>query len=29
MFGESSLDEMCFLGLYRYPIADEGLICLR
>jgi hypothetical protein len=29
MFGESSLDEMCFLGLYRYPIAGEGLICLR
>jgi hypothetical protein len=28
-FGESSLDEMCFIGLYRYPIADEGLICLR
>jgi hypothetical protein len=29
MFGQSSLDEMCFIGLYRYPIADEGLICLR
>lgn len=28
-FGESSLDEMCFLGLYRYPVAGEGLICLR
>jgi len=28
-FGESSLDEMCFLGVYRYPIAGEGLICLR
>jgi hypothetical protein len=28
-FGESSLDEMCFIGLYRYPIAGEGLICLR
>jgi hypothetical protein len=27
-FGESSLDEMCFLGLYRYPVAGEGLICL-
>jgi hypothetical protein len=28
-FGESSLDEMCFIGLYRYPVAGEGLICLR
>jgi hypothetical protein len=28
-FGESSLDEMCFLGLYRYPVAGEGLICLH
>jgi hypothetical protein len=28
-FGESSLDEMCFLGIYRYPVAGEGLICLR
>jgi hypothetical protein len=28
-FGESSLDEMCFLGMYRYPVAGEGLICLR
>jgi hypothetical protein len=28
-FGESSLDEMCFLGVYRYPVAGEGLICLR
>jgi hypothetical protein len=28
-FGQSSLDEMCFLGVYRYPIAGEGLICLR
>lgn len=28
-FGESSLDEMCFVGLYRYPVAGEGLICLR
>lgn len=27
-FGESSLDEMCFIGLYRYPVAGEGLICL-
>jgi Copper type II ascorbate-dependent monooxygenase, C-terminal domain len=28
-FGESSLDEMCFIGLYRYPVAGEGLICAR
>jgi Copper type II ascorbate-dependent monooxygenase, C-terminal domain len=28
-FGESSLDEMCFIGVYRYPVAGEGLICLR
>ncbi|MET0390091.1 MAG: hypothetical protein ABW321_29235 [Polyangiales bacterium] len=28
-FGESSLDEMCFVGLYRFPLADDGLICFR
>lgn len=26
-FGESSLDEMCFIGLYRYPLSGEGSIC--
>lgn len=26
-FGQSSLDEMCFIGLYRYPIAGESSIC--
>jgi len=25
MFGESSNDEMCFEGLYRYPALNEGL----
>jgi hypothetical protein len=24
-FGESTLDEMCFTGVYRYPAAGEGL----
>ena len=27
--GASSLQEMCILGLYRYPVAGEGLICAR
>ena len=28
-FGESSLDEMCFIGLYRFPLTEDGLICAR
>jgi copper type II ascorbate-dependent monooxygenase-like protein len=26
-FGESSNDEMCFTGLYRYPAANSGTFC--
>jgi hypothetical protein len=26
-FGDSSNQEMCFTGLYRYPAADSGLFC--
>jgi hypothetical protein len=26
-FGDSSLAEMCFIGLFRYPRVDEGFIC--
>jgi hypothetical protein len=26
-FGDSSLEEMCFVGLYRYPRGDGGLVC--
>jgi hypothetical protein len=26
-FGDSSEDEMCFSGLYRYPAANDGLFC--
>jgi hypothetical protein len=29
MFGESSLDEMCFIGLYRFPLSEDGLVCVR
>jgi hypothetical protein len=29
MFGESSLDEMCFIGLYRFPLVQDGLVCVR
>jgi hypothetical protein len=29
MFGESSLDEMCFIGLYRFPLTEDGLVCAR
>jgi hypothetical protein len=28
-FGESSLDEMCFIGLYRFPLTEDGLVCVR
>lgn len=28
-FGESSLDEMCFVGVYRYPVAGESLVCVK
>jgi hypothetical protein len=28
-FGESSLDEMCFIGLYRYPLTSDSLVCVR
>jgi hypothetical protein len=27
-FGDSSLAEMCFAGLYRYPAADDGFACV-
>lgn len=26
-YGESSMDEMCFAGLYRYPASSTGLYC--
>ena len=26
MFGESSLDEMCFTGIYRYPAQNKGVL---
>jgi hypothetical protein len=26
-FGDSSLEEMCFVGLYRYPRGEGGLVC--
>ncbi|MFO0761637.1 MAG: hypothetical protein U0359_34665 [Byssovorax sp.] len=26
-YGDSSLDEMCFAGIYRYPAAHAGLFC--
>jgi hypothetical protein len=26
MFGESSLDEMCFTGIYRFPAQNKGLL---
>jgi hypothetical protein len=26
-FGDSSLAEMCFVGLFRYPRMDQGFIC--
>jgi hypothetical protein len=28
-FGDSSLDEMCLVGLYRYPARDSPFICLE
>jgi Copper type II ascorbate-dependent monooxygenase, C-terminal domain len=28
-FGESSLAEMCFAGIYRYPAGDPGFVCVR
>jgi hypothetical protein len=28
IFGESSLDEMCFAGLYRYPPSKDFFICV-
>ena len=27
-FGDSSLAEMCFSGVYRYPAADDGFACV-
>jgi hypothetical protein len=27
-FGESSLDEMCFAGVYQYPAGSDGFICV-
>jgi len=29
MFGNSSLEEMCFVGLYRFPLAEGSLVCAR
>ncbi|HKP59019.1 MAG TPA: hypothetical protein VJV78_19995 [Polyangiales bacterium] len=29
MFGESSLSEMCFAGVYRYPAGAPGFVCVR
>jgi len=28
-FGESTLQEMCFAGLYRYPADNSGFMCIR
>jgi hypothetical protein len=28
-FGNSSLEEMCFIGLYRFPLAEGSLVCAR
>jgi hypothetical protein len=28
-FGDSSLDEMCFSGLYWFPARDTSLLCLH
>jgi len=28
-FGDSSLQEMCFLGLYRYPASNQGWYCVN
>lgn len=28
-FGESTLDEMCFAGLYQYPAGSNGFLCVR
>lgn len=28
-FGNSSLSEMCFIGLYRYPLTEDELVCAR
>lgn len=25
-FGESSLDELCFIGLYRFPLTNDSLV---
>lgn len=29
MFGNSSLEEMCFVGLYRFPLVEGSLVCAR
>jgi len=29
MFGNSSTEEMCFVGLYRFPLAEGNLVCAR
>lgn len=28
-FGESTLEEMCFAGIYRYPMGPGSVICVR
>lgn len=28
-FGNSSLEEMCFIGLYRFPLVEGRLVCAR
>jgi hypothetical protein len=28
-FGESTLEEMCFAGIYRYPMGSGSVICVR
>jgi hypothetical protein len=28
-FGNSSRDEMCFVGLYRYPAAGKSFVCVQ
>lgn len=29
MFGNSSLEEMCFIGLYRFPLTEGNLVCAK
>jgi hypothetical protein len=28
-FGESTLAEMCFAGLYQYPAGSTGFVCIK